>query len=114
MAKAWRNESAAKINQARREGAKIATARVQKNERLYLEKVYKVKHTGNWLMSGLLNKFYMSLGWEVAGPMLANVKPVPLGALLNGTSVSESQAMAADEGFIAKFLRKTKAFFKGK
>lgn len=47
MAKAWRNENAAKINARKAAGSKESSARVQAHSR-------PVKGAGNWLLAGLL------------------------------------------------------------
>lgn len=54
--KAWRNESAAKINAWRAAGSTEATARKQMQEGLMLSKMFPIKNSGNWLLNGLLHK----------------------------------------------------------
>lgn len=50
MAKAWRNEAAAKINARREAGSKEPSARVQ----MHLRNRDTTKGAGNWLLAGLL------------------------------------------------------------
>ena len=51
MAKAWRNESARKINERRAAGSKEGTARQQMR---VTRSLTQVKTAGNWLLDGLL------------------------------------------------------------
>ena len=105
MAKAWRNEAARKINARRKAGSKEGSARMQKNERLFLAKVWPIKAAGNWLLAGLLERIGI---WATAPavPDYANYYQRPT-ALVN-------EAPEMKEGFIKSFLRKAKSFFTGK
>lgn len=50
MAKAWRNEAAAKINARKAGGSKEPSARAQ----MHIRNRVTIKGAGNWLLAGLL------------------------------------------------------------
>lgn len=110
MAKAWRNEAAAKINARRKAGSKEASARAQKNQRMFIARIFPVKASGNWLLDGLLNKLYYMLGMEPAPSYELPIKRA-------NAQVAAKQVVDTvnnEEGFISRFVNKAKAWFKGK
>lgn len=106
MAKAWRNEAARKINARRKAGSKEGSARMQKNERLFLAKVWPIKAAGNWLLAGLLERT-----WPWAS---APARPAHNWCYHSAPVAEVVDKAVPTEGVIKSFLRKAKSFFTGK
>lgn len=63
MAKAWRNENAAKINARKAAGSKEPSARVQKDNRIKI-----ASNASNWLLEGLMGHAgYNAVGFGKLG-----------------------------------------------
>lgn len=101
MAKAWRNEAAAKINAGRKAGSKEGSARMQKNERLFIAKVWPIKAADNWLLAGLLERIGI---WATAPGHIQEPRSYN----------HRSEVVVPKESILKSFLRKAKSFFTGK
>lgn len=112
MAKAWRNEAARKINARRKAGSKEGSARMQKNERLFIAKVWPIKAAGNWLLAGLLERIGIYAP-EPSYPAYTKAGKVAQSYGAGDTKAKEVDLANTDEGFIKSFLRKAKSFFTG-
>ena len=100
MAKAWRNEAARKINERRKNGSKEGTARQQKDEQVFIAKVWPAKEQGNYLLAGLTQRADIISDYETEAELKQEAE--------NVTKISEE---LASPGLIASFLRSAKNFF---